>query len=365
MEPYLGGNLARTVEIGNASFSVPPAHVIAFSTIPGAGSEPANFGLCRYPATIGVRGFVGDRRLRRVRNKLGGWRWCSFCKTQYASNPKWGGLRNFLRCHVTLVTLLDHAKLLGLLDGVNDEGDYWQKRDVAELASEVGRWNVLVAGFAGRLKDQLGEHVLAEMKKALKIAFTVWNAVVFDAVDRSSCWVDQLRDLAGHDPRVRTVVEQRIARKQSLFGNNRQLIGEYRRYRHHGELRLRAEARQQRKYSADASSLSKRWREREGNLPQSHLALRPTIWNSIALVAVKLPCRDQISSAETEAFCRESGRCPAGGCEEAAYRVLWAESSNEHTHTANPNRASSAAPAIQQHTRKQEEEDKETLLTVT
>jgi hypothetical protein len=153
------------VEIGNASFSVPPAHVIAFSTMPGAASEPANFGLCRYPATIEVRGFVGDRGLRRVRTKLAGWRWCSFCKTQYASNPKWGGLKNFLRCHVTLVTLLDHAKLLGLLDGVNDEGDYWQKRDVAELASEVGRWNVLVAGFAGRLKDQLGEHVLAEIAK--------------------------------------------------------------------------------------------------------------------------------------------------------------------------------------------------------
>jgi hypothetical protein len=153
------------IEIGSTSFSVPPSQVIAFSTTPGPGSESANFGLCRYPATIEVRDFAGGRRLRRVRTKLAGWRWGSFCKTQYASNPECGGLKNFLRCHVTLVTLLDHARLLGLLDEVSDEGDYWQKRDVAELAREIGRWNELVAGFAGRLKDRLGEQVLAEITK--------------------------------------------------------------------------------------------------------------------------------------------------------------------------------------------------------
>lgn len=99
--------------------------------------------------------------------------------------------------------------------------------------------------FAEPLLAPLGaEATEHEMENALKIAFTVWNAVVFDAVDRSSCWVDQLRDLAGPDPRVRAVVEQLVARKQSLFGNDHRLIGEYRLYRHHGELRLRAEARQ-------------------------------------------------------------------------------------------------------------------------
>ncbi len=82
-----------------------------------------------------------------------------------------------------------------------------------------------------------------EMEGALKIAFTVWNAVVFDAVNRSNRWLDQVRDLAGHDPRVQAIVEELIARKQSLFGNDHRLIGEYRLYRHHGELRLRAEAR--------------------------------------------------------------------------------------------------------------------------
>ena len=37
-----------------ASYGVAPTQVIAFSTWPGEGCEEANFGLCRYPATIEV-----------------------------------------------------------------------------------------------------------------------------------------------------------------------------------------------------------------------------------------------------------------------------------------------------------------------
>jgi len=99
--------------------------------------------------------------------------------------------------------------------------------------------------FAEPLLAPLGaEATEHEMEEALKIAFTVWNAVVFDAVNRNSRWVDQLRDLAGHDPHVRPIIEQLVARKQALFGNDHRLLGEYQLYRHHGELRLRAEARQ-------------------------------------------------------------------------------------------------------------------------
>ncbi len=76
------------------------------------------------------------------------------------------------------------------------------------------------------------------------IAFTVWNAVVYDTVDRSSRWVDRLRDyLAGQDLRVQALVEQLITRKRSLFGHDHRLVGQYRLYHQGGELRLRAEAR--------------------------------------------------------------------------------------------------------------------------
>ena len=84
-----------------------------------------------------------------------GWLWTSFCKTQYASNPKLGGVENFLRCHLSLIRLLDHARELGMLKHVSDEGGYWEKRDVQALVQEVGEWNEAIAGFAGQLKDQL------------------------------------------------------------------------------------------------------------------------------------------------------------------------------------------------------------------
>ena len=65
--------------------------------------------------------------------------------------------------------------------------------------------------FAEPLLTPLGaEAAEHEMEEALQIAFTVWNAVVFDAVDCSSRWVDQLRDLAGHDPDIRPLIEQLV-----------------------------------------------------------------------------------------------------------------------------------------------------------
>ncbi len=139
------------------SYSVPPTHVVAFTTWPGQGCEPANFGLCRYPAFLEVNDRVLQWQIRRIVTQQGGWRWGSFCKTQYASNPDCGGVKNFLRCHLAVVRMLDHAKGLGILQSVSDEGDYWEKRDLAALAREVGQWNEMIAVWAGQLKDQLGD----------------------------------------------------------------------------------------------------------------------------------------------------------------------------------------------------------------
>ena len=148
----------RYVEKGERHYRVNPTQVIAFSTDPGEGSEPANFGLAVYPKTIEVEG-------KKVRTGLSNWSWSSFCKTQYASNPECGGVENFLRCHLAIVKLLDHAAALGILKEVSDEGDYWKQRDVKALAAEVGDWNSMIAGWAGRLKDAFGETVEAEITK--------------------------------------------------------------------------------------------------------------------------------------------------------------------------------------------------------
>ena len=142
------------------SYSVTPLRVIAFSTWPGKGCEEANFGLCRYPGSIEVD-FPKFSRKRKVPTGFHGWSWGSFCKTQYASNPECGGLRNFLRCHLAVIAMLDQARSLGILEHVSDEGEFWEKRDVEALAREVGQWNQMIAGWAGQLKDLLGDEVLS------------------------------------------------------------------------------------------------------------------------------------------------------------------------------------------------------------
>jgi hypothetical protein len=92
---------------------------------------------------------------------LSGWLWQSFCKTQYASNPDDGGMANFVRCHVTVVRLLDCAKKMGILESVKDEGDFWEKRDAKALVEEVGRWSRHIAGLVGQYKDHIGGDIVA------------------------------------------------------------------------------------------------------------------------------------------------------------------------------------------------------------
>jgi hypothetical protein len=146
------------VERDGRHYRVNPLRVIAFSTWPGEGSEEANFGLATYPKTIEVDG-------KKVRTGLGDWSWGGFCKTQYASNPECGGVENFLRCHLAVIKLLDYASELGILKEVNDEGAYWEKRDIQALAKEVGDWNTMIAGWAGRFKDAFGDSVVSEIAK--------------------------------------------------------------------------------------------------------------------------------------------------------------------------------------------------------
>ena len=59
--------------------------------------------------------------------------------------------------------MLDHAAELNIVNEVSDEGDYWEKRNVQALGKEVGDWNTMIAGWAGRLKDAFGKGVQSEI----------------------------------------------------------------------------------------------------------------------------------------------------------------------------------------------------------
>ncbi len=124
--------------VGRSHVERPLQSLFAFRVLPGPESEPAEFGLARYA---------------RQRS----WSWYAFCKTQYASDPRAGGVENFLRCHLSVVRLLDRAAALGMDVAVKDEGGYWKNRDRSRLVEELEEYNRYVAGIGGQLKDALGD----------------------------------------------------------------------------------------------------------------------------------------------------------------------------------------------------------------
>ena len=103
--------------------------------LPGAGSEPAEFGLCRYP---------GDPC----------WKLTGACKTQYAAQHGW---EHFLMCHRRVINLLDLWRDFGVDVKVTDEGEFWETRSVERLRERLGTYDRLVAAMAGALKDSLGK----------------------------------------------------------------------------------------------------------------------------------------------------------------------------------------------------------------
>jgi hypothetical protein len=62
---------------------------------------------------------------------------------------------------LSVIRLLDHAREIGILDSVSDEGGYWEKRDVKALAQTVGEWNEMLAAVFGKMKDQFGDQLVA------------------------------------------------------------------------------------------------------------------------------------------------------------------------------------------------------------
>ncbi len=88
--------------------------------------------------------------------------WDSFCKTQFATEF---GLPNFLRAHMSVCAILEKAQDLGFKVTVNDESDFWTKRDVKALTEVVGQWDQMLAAMYGMMKDAAPEGVLESPMK--------------------------------------------------------------------------------------------------------------------------------------------------------------------------------------------------------
>jgi hypothetical protein len=128
-------NLRNSTEETNCSY------LIGFRVFPGNGCGQALFGLNTAMAS-------GDNR---------DWNWKAFCKTQYANNPDYGGINNFLKCHLLVITMLEKASSLGIVDYVSDPSGYWENRDVEALVKTITEETVMMAQIMGSLKDIFGQ----------------------------------------------------------------------------------------------------------------------------------------------------------------------------------------------------------------
>ena len=134
---------------------VPATRMVAFSIEVGDGCEDMNIGLCQYPEHTLVGEWGDIPSLWGYKGKAvkfpKGWNWASFCKTQYASRADHGGMQNFLRCHLSVIRLLDHAKKLKVLRSVMDEGEFWETRNLDTLLKNLDDYNCYIAAFAAGL----------------------------------------------------------------------------------------------------------------------------------------------------------------------------------------------------------------------
>jgi hypothetical protein len=108
-----------------------------FGVHPGKGCEGATFGF--------VKRAEADGRSPE-------WFWHHCCKTQYASVVS---REHLIRCHASLVALLDYAVESGIGVVVRDEGHYWETRDESRLVAEAEYMNRVVARIAGAFSDAM------------------------------------------------------------------------------------------------------------------------------------------------------------------------------------------------------------------
>ena len=149
---------------------VPALHAMFFY-VRVQGAESASIGLASHPPVVVHQEDVikrnknGSERERLFRQgdpiefptrRRGYYSWHSFCKTQYAGNPKLGGEANFLKAHLSLIELLDQIKATGAKVAIRDDSSYARHRNVDRLLSSLRDWNAIVANVVGRIGDMLG-----------------------------------------------------------------------------------------------------------------------------------------------------------------------------------------------------------------
>jgi len=160
--------LSRTRADGERELVQVPALHAVFFHVRVRGAESASIGLASHPPIVVHRedcitrnkdGSVRERILGQgctvefPTRRRGCYSWHSFCKTQYAANPKLGGEANFLKAHLLLIELLDQIQAIGVNARVRDDSRYAKHRDVNRLLSSLRRWDAIIASVVGEFAD--------------------------------------------------------------------------------------------------------------------------------------------------------------------------------------------------------------------
>ena len=145
-------------------------HALFFS-VHVRGAETASIGLASHPPVVlhhediiqrdrhgAEQGrIIGEGNpIEFPTRRRGYYSWHSFCKTQYAANPKLGGEANFLKAHLSLIELLDQIKAAGVKLRIRDDSRYAKHRDVDRLLHSLRKWDAIVANIVGNLSDAIG-----------------------------------------------------------------------------------------------------------------------------------------------------------------------------------------------------------------
>jgi hypothetical protein len=164
--------LSRTRADGEEEMVAVPALHALFFHVRVEGAETASIGLASHPPVVLhhedliERNEDGSERERRIgqgdpiefpTRRRGYYSWHSFCKTQYAGNPKLGGEANFLKAHLSLIELLDQIQAAGVHVRIRDDSRYAKHRDVDRLLRSLRDWDAIVARFAGSIGDAMGD----------------------------------------------------------------------------------------------------------------------------------------------------------------------------------------------------------------
>jgi hypothetical protein len=144
-DPWIQGRIFRKVDaFTTCGYDVPPLRGTTFCLDSGRDCETARFGLCEYPATLRLKDG------RRLRTGIAGWRFQAFCKTQYAGLHGW---QPFFASHKLVIDAALVWQKLGCDVQLTDEGEYWPGQNIKTLRASLDRYNRIVAGLGGALKD--------------------------------------------------------------------------------------------------------------------------------------------------------------------------------------------------------------------